>query len=157
MAAADAVVQTCISCMTLGMRVCASAVCVRVVVTVYVRPGAVRAHLWRGGDLRYRIDQPMPRVAAARAWLRFCATGRARARLAAGVNWTSRTILAPWGNPGGRSDHTSVIDAAGAIYVIGGVGGGVGGLLQDVWASTDGGVRPDHRGTLGGHKRLVWG
>jgi hypothetical protein len=136
----------------LSARVCASAVCVRVVVRVYVRPGAVRALLWRGGDLRYRIDQPAPRVAAARAWLRFGATGRARARLAAGRKWTSRTILAPWGNPGGRSDHTSVIDAAGAIYVIGGGGGGGLGTdtyFNDVWASTDGGARAGPQGYLG--------
>jgi hypothetical protein len=31
-----------------------------------------------------------------------------------------------------------VIDAAGAIYVIGGLGDG--GYLQDVWVSTDGGA-----------------
>ncbi len=44
--------------------------------------------------------------------------------LAAGVTWTSRTLSAEWA---ARSGHTSVIDAAGAIYVIG--GGGTG----DVW------------------------
>jgi hypothetical protein len=32
-----------------------------------------------------------------------------------------------------------VVDAAGAIYVIGGFGST---YLHDVWASTDGGVRP---------------
>jgi hypothetical protein len=37
-----------------------------------------------------------------------------------------------------------VIDAAGAIYVIGGVGGGT--YLHDVYASTDGGSRPDSVG-----------
>jgi hypothetical protein len=35
-----------------------------------------------------------------------------------------------------------VIDAAGAIYVIGGFGFG-NGMYQDVWVSTDGGARPD--------------
>jgi hypothetical protein len=54
---------------------------------------------------------------------------------AAGVTWTSRTASAPWG---ARADHTSVIDAAGAIYVIGGLGDGGG--FQDVWVSTDGGA-----------------
>ena len=45
---------------------------------------------------------------------------------------------APWD---GRCEHTSVIDAAGAIYVIGGYSGGGGGTgYQDVWASTDGGA-----------------
>ncbi len=37
-----------------------------------------------------------------------------------------------------------MVDAAGAIYVIGGLGGTTTGTdLQDVWASTDGGARPD--------------
>ncbi len=53
---------------------------------------------------------------------------------AAGVTWTSRTSNAPWA---GRAAHTSVIDAAGAIYVIGGLGDG---YFQDVWVSTDGGT-----------------
>jgi hypothetical protein len=42
-----------------------------------------------------------------------------------------------------------VIDAAGAIYVIGGEGNsGTGStpFLNDVWASTDGGARPDSVG-----------
>ena len=47
----------------------------------------------------------------------------------AGVTWTSRTLSAQWA---ARSGHTTVIDAAGAIYVIGGGG------FQDVW--TDGGA-----------------
>jgi hypothetical protein len=38
-----------------------------------------------------------------------------------------------------RSHHTSVVDAAGAIYVIGGNDGTT--RYQDVWASTDGGAR----------------
>ncbi len=56
--------------------------------------------------------------------------------LAAGVTWRCRTASAPWAL---RSGHTSVIDAAGAIYVIGGYGGGTD--FNDVWASTDGGAR----------------
>ncbi len=56
--------------------------------------------------------------------------------MAEGVTWTSRTSSAPWA---ARSCHTSVIDAAGAIYVIG--GGIYGGTInQDVWASTNGGA-----------------
>jgi hypothetical protein len=41
-----------------------------------------------------------------------------------------------------------VIDAAGAIYVIGGVGSSNGTLTfyHDVWVSTDGGARPDSVG-----------
>jgi hypothetical protein len=60
-------------------------------------------------------------------------------------------MTAPWA---GREGHTTVVDAAGAIYVIG--GGGFNGILfNDVWVSTDGGARPDSvkgwsAGTLGG-------
>jgi hypothetical protein len=60
-----------------------------------------------------------------------------RARSAAGVTWTCRTANAPWA---ARFGHTSVVDAAGAIYVIGGLGST---FFQDVWASTDGGAWPD--------------
>jgi hypothetical protein len=60
--------------------------------------------------------------------------------------WRCRTASAPWA---GRYGHTSVIDAAGAIYVIGGNYGDT--YLNDVWASTDGGARPDSvKGVVGG-------
>jgi hypothetical protein len=61
---------------------------------------------------------------------------------AAGVTWTCRTAKALLY---GRFAHTSVVDAAGAIYVIGGDGYIGSGELQDVWVSIDGGVceRPD--------------
>ncbi len=44
-----------------------------------------------------------------------------------------------------------MIDAAGAIYVIGGGGNGRT-LYEDVWVSTDGGARPDYvqGGMVGG-------
>ncbi len=71
-----------------------------------------------------------------------CAIGRFCV-LAAGVTWTSRTASAPWAI---RSGHTSVVDAAGAIYVIGGSGSR--GYLQDVWVSTDGGAWPDSVGGM---------
>ncbi len=54
--------------------------------------------------------------------------------MAAGVSWASRTPSAPWA---ARGFHTSVIDAAGAIYVIGGLGST---YYHDVWVSTDGGA-----------------
>jgi hypothetical protein len=57
------------------------------------------------------------------------------ARVAAGVMWASRTTSAPWS---AREGHTSVIDAAGAIYVIGSYDGGT--YFNNVWASTDGGA-----------------
>jgi hypothetical protein len=69
--------------------------------------------------------------------------------LAAGVTWTLVIASAPWA---ARGYHTTVIDAAGAIYVIGGLVGYT--LYKDVWVSTDGGARPDSRracrGVLGG-------
>jgi hypothetical protein len=61
--------------------------------------------------------------------------------LAAGAMWRCRTASAPWA---GRSGHTSVIDAAGAIYVIGGYSyNGTNTYFNDVWVSTDAGARPD--------------
>jgi hypothetical protein len=71
-----------------------------------------------------------------RARLRSMRPAGCRARSAAGVTWTCRTASAPWA---ARWFHTSVVDAAGAIYVIGGEGTT---YFADVWASTDGGVRP---------------
>jgi hypothetical protein len=64
-------------------------------------------------------------------------------------------MTAPWAV---RSGHSSVIDAAGAIYVIGGVGGGT--YFNDVWISTDGGARPDSRRVLRGYwgySGCLWG
>ncbi len=52
------------------------------------------------------------------------------------MTWTSRTTSAEWA---ARVYHTSVVDAAGAIYVIGGTASGT--RFNDVWASTDGGAR----------------
>jgi hypothetical protein len=54
-------------------------------------------------------------------------------------------MTAPWA---GRYGHTSVIDAAGAIYVIGGTNYGTYGTthFNDMWVSTDGGAQPDSRG-----------
>ncbi len=55
------------------------------------------------------------------------------------MTWKSRSESAPWA---AREGHTAVIDAAGAIYVIGGFVGGVFSdtYYKDVWVSTDGGV-----------------
>ncbi len=91
------------------------------------------------------IARPAPRVGGHARVVALGATGRARARSAAGVTWTSRTAKAEWA---ARYQHTSVVDAAGAIYVIGGYSGT---FLNDVYASTDGGARPDSgRGWVGG-------
>ncbi len=88
-------------------------------------------------------------------------TDRSRA-LAAGITWTSRTASAPWA---GRAGHTSVVDAAGAIYVIGGNGGVGTTFYADVWASTagnigvplyylltDGGADRTKSGVVGGYR-----
>jgi hypothetical protein len=58
---------------------------------------------------------------------------------AAGATWTCRLGSAPWA---ARYSHTSVIDAAGAIYVIGGSSYSNYSVhdYNDVWASTDGGA-----------------
>jgi hypothetical protein len=67
-------------------------------------------------------------------------------RVHTGVTWKCVIASAPWA---ARSGHTTVIDDAGAIYVLGGYGGGWT-KYNDVWVSTDGGVRPDSvRGTRG--------
>jgi hypothetical protein len=70
----------------------------------------------------------------------FCVVANLLVRvLASGVTWTSRTTNAPWA---GRKGHTSVIDAAGAIYVIGGFSGTGANIVyyKDVYVSTDGGA-----------------
>ncbi len=54
---------------------------------------------------------------------------------AADVTWTLVTAKAPWA---ARYCHASVIDAAGAIYVIGGADGT--NLYPDVWVSADKGA-----------------
>jgi hypothetical protein len=54
------------------------------------------------------------------------------------VTWSLVTASAPWK---GRYEHTTVIDAAGAIYVIGGhFSPSNGDFLNDMWVSTDGGA-----------------
>ncbi len=73
---------------------------------------------------------------------------------AAGLSWTSRTLAAPWA---GRVGHASVIDAAGAIYVIGGLGGKdpdniySGGTtnFNDVWADRGARAGLRQRGSRG--------
>ncbi len=49
---------------------------------------------------------------------------------------------APWA---GRYYHSTVIDAAGAIYVLGGYNGGTFTHYKDVWMGTAGGAWPDSR------------
>ncbi len=74
-----------------------------------------------------------------RARLRLVPSAEVSRMLAAGVSWRLVIASAGWA---ARSYHTSVIDVAGAIYVIGGYNGST--LFQDVVVSTDGGARPDY-------------
>ncbi len=69
-------------------------------------------------------------------------------RVAAGVTWSLVTSNAPWA---GRWGHTTVIDAAGTIYLIGGEAAT--GALNDVWSSADKGVNR-LRTVLKGHSRV---
>ncbi len=77
-----------------------------------------------------------PRV---RVCVAFVPSAASSLALAAGVSWTLVIASAPWA---ARHGHTSVVDAAGAIYVIGGYSGNYPNdiLLHDVWVSTDGGA-----------------
>jgi hypothetical protein len=68
----------------------------------------------------------------------FCVGHRPSARVAAGVTWTSRTTTsALWA---ARAYHATVINATGAIYVIGGSSGNGINVFGDVWVSTNGGA-----------------
>ncbi len=112
-------------CVCLSLRVTRS-----VCAYVFVERLRVWALLWRGWP-HARRKRAAGQHARVRIW---CHRPGSRA-LAAGVSWTSRTASALWA---GRAGHTSVIDAAGAIYVIGGYTDGT--LYQDMWVSTDGGA-----------------
>ena len=68
----------------------------------------------------------------------------------AGTTWSLVIAIAPWA---ARFGHASVVDAAGAIYVIGGYGGT---YFGDVWVSTDGGARAGlGRRVVGGYPGWV--
>ena len=75
---------------------------------------------------------------------------RGLSSLAAGVTWTLVIAKAPWA---ARAGHTSVIDAAGAIYVIGGSSYS---QYNDVWVTTDKGV-DGTRSVLAGTRLVLAG
>ncbi len=76
------------------------------------------------------------------------------ALVAAGITFTNRTTSAGWA---ARCYHTSVIDAAGAIYVLGGIDSD-GTRKNDVWVGTGGGADPrGYSGVLGGTYRVTQG
>ena len=84
-----------------------------------------------------------PKVARVRVHADACKQARSL-EMAAGATWSIVTASAPWGV---RYDHTSVIDAGGAIYVIGGQGNAP--TYNDVWVSTDKGADRNRAGTPG--------
>jgi hypothetical protein len=94
--------------------------------------GTLRAFPWR--RLAVFIDRRLTRGGHVCVFA-FVPSAACRTRSVAGITWTCRTANAPWA---ARARHTTVIDAAGAIYVIGGVGSGPD--YNDVWVSTDGGA-----------------
>jgi hypothetical protein len=135
------------------VRVCSTCVCVwrtRVRAAALCEPS-------RGAAATCGINSSAPRRAMqprVRGCVR-CHPPGSRAS-SAGVTWTSRTAKAEWAD---RAFHTSVIDAAGTIYVIGGQGTDSTTFYADVWASTDGGAVPDSveggRGVLGGYSGVL--
>jgi hypothetical protein len=74
----------------------------------------------------------------------FCVCHQSFARMAAGATWALVIANAPWA---GRYSHSTVIDAAGAIYVLGGYSSPS--PSRDVWASTDGGADWTTSGVVG--------
>jgi hypothetical protein len=104
-------------CARMPRRLCGRSVKRRGPAVLIARPAAPGG---RGGVVAVRHDRPG-----------FCVLG-------AGVTFSNRTLAAEWA---ARREHASVVDAAGAIYVIGGAGRGVTNFFNDVWVSTDGGSR----------------
>ncbi len=78
-----------------------------------------------------------------------CVGHRSVARVAAGATWAHRTTSAPWAN---RSGYATVVDAAGAIFVIGGLAddGHTRTYYNDVWKLTDGSADRTRAGVLEG-------
>ncbi len=103
---------------------------------VYAQPRCAHSHRTAGTCGIYSPARAARRRPRVRGCVR-CHRPGSRAS-AAGATFTNRTSNAPWA---ARRQHASVVDAAGAIYVIGGNYGSY--TLQDVWASTDRGARPD--------------
>ena len=70
---------------------------------------------------------------------------------AAGATWNCLTPNAPWAI---RRGHSTVIDAGGNIYLMGGYtgNGGEGTNVNDVWVSTDKGADRTRAGYLKGTK-----
>jgi hypothetical protein len=112
-------------------------VCVRVrvcaCVCVCVRATGLYGH---GGGTAATGGIYSSAATCGRTRVRFALVTRPFAHVAAGASWTSPTASAPWA---ARYQHTTVINATGAIYVIGGFGDGTT-YYHDVWLSTDGGA-----------------
>jgi hypothetical protein len=76
------------------------------------------------------------------------------AHMVAGVTWKLMIASTPWA---ARQGHTTVIDAAGAIYVIGGCCGTALHDYKDVWVSTDGGADGTRADYSGGATKVLEG
>ncbi len=119
---------------------------VQICVCMHIR---ARAYAYVCRRARARVSVPSAALTGGRPRVRSAACHRSGSpAFAAVVTGTSRTTNAPWA---ARRGHTSVVDAAGAIYVIGGIGYNsstnimIGGYsrtyYRDVWKSTDGADR----------------
>jgi hypothetical protein len=119
-----------------GVLVCDACACVRVFVCVCVIVCSTAALCWqpRGTVVTGGIYTSARNWRTARRDFAFESSVGLPA-LAAGVTWALVIAKAPWA---AREGHSSVIDAAGAIYVIGGWNYPT--FYQDVWKSTDGGA-----------------
>ncbi len=76
------------------------------------------------------------------AWVGTAGVGRHRRR-AAGATWSLAAAITPWA---ARFGHTTVIDAAGTMYLIGGYNGN---YFNDVWSSANKGANRTRGGTQG--------
>ncbi len=131
--------------------------CMRVCMCVCVRPcvcarARVRANGGCTGTLvvvlrRAAVFTARP-VTGGRTRVCFASATRPFAHVAAGASWTLVNANAPWA---ARAYHTTVIDATGAIYVIGGRDDST--IYDDVWVSTDGGADRTRRGYARGYSR----
>ncbi len=90
----------------------------------------------RARETRRQVHRPTDRPRHAR-------TGGPRwiGTRVAGASWKRITASAPWA---ARQGHTSVLDAAGNIFVLGGSGDGDT-TYNDVWRSADHGAAPAGR------------
>jgi hypothetical protein len=121
-------------------------ICVSKSVCAFVSRGCAGTLVARRG--------PAVSIARLRGWrrVRFALSHPSFAGVAAGATWRLVIAHAQWAARGG---HTTVIDAAGAIYVLGGHYSKypvANTFFNDVWVSTDGGADRTRAVLKGGPK-----